>query len=115
MAIYLLTILCYCIGLYFLWQDPSNALYRFIFYITTSIPIALFCQKYVNGKRKTEKRKPTIKNTLLVGIVVLLGSSIMLLTLTDFPKEYKIWFNMIFALFAICTIILIIWSNKKHN
>lgn len=112
MLIYLLAILSYCIGIYFLWQNPSDAFCKFLFYTFTSIPIGLLCYKYARGKKRVLRGKDRALNVFLVGITVILGSSIMLLTLTNFPKEYEVWFNMMFILFAISVIALISWSKK---
>lgn len=113
--IYLFTILCYCIGLYLLWQDPDDAFYKFLFHNLTAIPVGLFCYKYMRGKRLQLAGRDKIVNILLIGTVVILGLSIQLLTLVDFPREHGVWYNMIFALFAMSTILLIIWSQKKKN
>lgn len=112
MLVCLLVILCYCIGLYFLWQDPSDAFYKFLFYAFTSIPIGLFCYKYARGKKRILRGKERVLNVFLVGITVILGASTMLLTLTNFPTEYEAWFNMMFLLFLIGVIVLIFWSKK---
>lgn len=111
MMIYLFAILCYCIGFYFLWQDPDDAFHKFLFYSFTSIPVGLFCYKYARGKKVNLIGRDKIINVLLIGIFVVLGFSIMLLSLIDFPKEHRVWFNTIFALFVISTITVIVWSQ----
>ena len=41
----ILIVLCYCIGIYFLWLNPNDANYKFIFYVCVSIPVGFFCYK----------------------------------------------------------------------
>ena len=41
----ILIILCYCIGIYFLWLNPNDANYKFIFYVCFSIPVVFFVIK----------------------------------------------------------------------
>lgn len=110
--IYVITILCYCVAFFFLWKDPNNAFYKFLFYSISAIPIWLFCQKYAQKKKVKLAKREVAVNILQVSIFIILGLSTMILTLVDFSKENQYFVNVLFILFIISTMMLIFWGHK---
>lgn len=110
---YILIILCYCIGIYFLWLNPNDANYKFIFYICFSIPVGFFC--YQIGKENKSFKKLGFISILFNGVVVSLGTLIAYLMLIGFSKEHKTCFMFLLFLFIVSVVILIIWSRKVRK
>lgn len=109
----ILIILCYCIGIYFLWLNPNDANYRFIFYVCFSIPVGFFCHKI--GKESNSLKKLGFIGILLNGIVASLGMLIAYLMLTGFFKEHEIYLMFLLLLFIVSIAILIVWSRKARK
>lgn len=109
----ILIILCYCIGIYFLWLNPNDANYKFIFYVCFSIPVVFFCYKI--GKENNSLKKMGFIGILFNGIVASLGTLIAYLMLIDFSKEHEICFVFLLLLFIVSIVGLIIWSRKVRK
>lgn len=110
---YILIILCYCIGIYFLWLNPNDANYKFIFYVCFSIPVGFFCHKI--GKENNSFKKSGFIGLLFNGIVASLGTLIAYLMLTGFSKEHKTCFMFLLLLFIVSIVVLIIWNRKARK
>lgn len=109
----ILIILCYCIGIYFLWLNPNDANYKFIFYVCFSIPVGFFCYKI--GKENNSLEELGFIGILLNGIVALLGTLIAYLMLIGFSKEHETCFMFLLLLFIVSIVVLIIWSRKVRK
>lgn len=106
----ILIILCYCIGIYFLWLNPCDANCKFIFFVCFSIPIAFLCHK--TGKEKNSLRKMGFIGILFNGIAALLGTLIAYLMLTGLSKEHETCFLFLLLSFIVSIVGLIVWSRK---
>lgn len=110
---YILIILCYCIGIYFLWLNPNDANHKFIFYVCFSIPVGFFYYKI--GKENNSLKKLGFIGILFNGIVASLGTLIAYLMLTGFLKEHETCFMLLLLLFIVSIVVLIIWSRKTRK
>lgn len=110
---YILIISCYCIGVYFLWLNPNDANYKFIFYFCFSIPVSFFCYKI--RKENNSLKKLGFIGILFNGIFASLGMLIAYLMLTGFSKEHETCFMFLLLLFIVSIVVLIIWSRKARK
>lgn len=92
--------------------DPTNNFYRLLYYTLIPVAAGLIYYKYVKGKKVKLSGKRKIINRFLISTYSVLGIFFIILSYTDFRKEYKTMYSVLFSILICFTIIIILWSFK---